>query len=214
MKRDFLEGLGLNSDQVDKVMTQFGKDIAESSANSKELSEKNEQLSANVTGLNKQISDYESQIKELKKSSANNKELQERLDTIQQEAKQQKANFTKQMAAQKKDFAIKSALSKTNAQNADVVAKLLDMDKISLDDNGQLLGFNDQVEALKKDNSFLFKADKPEGETVTGIVAGGNPKPTSKSETIDLSKASYSEVLKFKHDNPEQYKELIEKGDK
>ena len=59
---------------------------------------------------------------------------------------------------------------------------LLDKDKIKFDKDGKLTGLDEQIEAIKKEDSFLFKAAEPEkpnkGEDVKlGGDHGESPKP-------------------------------------
>ena len=45
---------------------------------------------------------------------------------------------------------------------------MLDVDKIKFDKDGNLTGLDDQMETLKKEDSFLFKQATPEPDNTQG----------------------------------------------
>src|SRR5699024_12596363 len=82
---------------------------------------------------------------------------------------------TRRSSDLKKDYEIAAALSKAGAKNDKAVKALLDTEKVNFDDDGKLIGLSEQLEAVKKDNDFLF-ADANES----------NPKPRSEEHTSEL----------------------------
>lgn len=63
MNREFLKGLGLEDDAIDKVMTEHGKSL-----NSvKEKADKVDGLESQIEDYKSQISDRDNQLEELKK---------------------------------------------------------------------------------------------------------------------------------------------------
>lgn len=68
MKREFLEGLGLEKDTIDKIM-------AEHSKSTESLKTANETLKTQKTDLMKQIEDRDKLLEDLKKSTGNVEEL-------------------------------------------------------------------------------------------------------------------------------------------
>lgn len=82
---------------------------------------------------------------------------------------------------QTKSSKIEIALLGAKAKNTKAVKALLDEEKISLDGDN-LLGINEQLEAIKKDNAFLFDDGKAQNPPAP---YGG--KPTSGNDD-DLSK--------------------------
>lgn len=60
-----------------------------------------------------------------------------------------------------KRIAVKSQL--TDAHDSDLVTNLIDMNLITIDNEGNVLtGLNDQLELIKKDKAFLFKGAEPQ----------------------------------------------------
>ncbi|MCT3466806.1 hypothetical protein EFR21_07090, partial [Lactobacillus delbrueckii subsp. bulgaricus] len=93
MERKFLTDLGLNPDQVNSIMAQYGKDM-----------QKYEGLEAERDALKKASSELSNKIEDLKANSANVEELTKQIEKL----KSDNENATKQLNAQKLDFAVTS----------------------------------------------------------------------------------------------------------
>lgn len=76
--------------------------------------------------------------------------------------KQQAEDAKKKLDAQKFEFAIDRALAGSGARSAKAVRGLLDQSKLTLADDGELIGLDKQLEALRKgeDTAFLFEPDQ------------------------------------------------------
>ena len=149
--------------------------------------------------LTEQLAERDKQLTSLKKSAGDNEGLKKEIEALQSANKQQKAEFEAQAKALKIDTAVKLAIA-DSAQDTDIVAGLIDKNKLILGDDGKITGLTEQVEALKKDKSFLFKAapNKPNYSP----NGGGNQPPTTnpfKKETFNLT-----EQGKMLRENPEQ----------
>ena len=97
----------------------------------------------------------------MKKSAKDNEELQSQIKQLQDENKTAKQNYQDQLAKQNKSFKIEGALRDAKAKNIKTVLPLIDTEKVSVNDDGSLNGLSEQLDAVKKDNSFLFEADHP-----------------------------------------------------
>lgn len=205
MERDFLKKLGLDDDATDKVMAQYGKDIQ----SYKQNADKIKQLEETNQGLNDQLAASQKQLTNLKKSAGDNEELQAKLDKAIEDGKNQAKEFKAKMASQSKNFAIKNALRDAGAKNVKAVEALMDLDKVSFDDNGNLIGASDQIDAIKKSDDYLFEPDKPaQVEHKVNVSPTSNPAHADKS-TIDLANSSYGEVLAFKQAHPDEYERIV-----
>lgn len=120
----------------------------------------------------------------------------------------QKAESAKALAAQRKNFAITNALRDNKARNVKSVEALLDMDKISLDDNGNLLGFDDQIKTVKSENSFLFDDVEQDQPKQVHVTSTGNP---AQSEGKDPSKMTLDEQTALYKENPNAWSKLFKK---
>lgn len=138
MKRETLKELGLNGDQINAVMTEYGNSIND---------------------LKTQLTTVEGERDQFK---------------AQAESSQTETNT--KLAEQHKELAIKYAMKDLKTRDSDLVLGLLNKDQISVVE-GELQGFNEQIEGLKTSKAFLFEQDTPNEERPTPhIVIGGNPK--------------------------------------
>ena len=145
----------------------------------------------------KQVNERDSQLKDLKKNVGNNEALKAQIDKLQQTNKEQKDASDKAMHDLRLNTAIKLAIG-DKAQDSEIVAGLIDKEKIILSEDGKITGLNEQLAALQKEKAFLFKAVEPPKYTPNG---GGSPQvknPFAK-ETFNLTEQG--RMLK---ENPEQ----------
>lgn len=154
MKRDLLKEHGFSEEQINLVMAENGKDV-------NSLKEQINNLTGERDGLQKQIDDRDKQLTTLKKSAKDNEELQSQIKQLQDENKTAKQNYQDQLAKQNKSFKIEGALRDAKAKNIKTVLPLIDTDKVSVNKDGSLTGLSEQIDAVKKDNSFLFDAEQP-----------------------------------------------------
>lgn len=145
----------------------------------------------------KQVNERDSQLKDLKKNVGNNEALKAQIDKLQQTNKEQKDASDKAMHDLRLNTAIKLAIG-DKAQDSEIVAGLIDKEKIILSEDGKITGLNEQLAALQKEKAFLFKAVEPPKYMPNG---GGLPQvknPFAK-ETFNLTEQG--RMLK---ENPEQ----------
>ena len=205
MNTETLQGIGLNDEQIRSVMAEYGKEI-------NPLKQAQANAEQERDSLKSQLEDVNGQLSEAQKNSKKGSELQDQLKDLQKQFDDSKAKAEEQLQATKKDYEIAAALSKAGAKNDKAVKALLDTEKVNFDDNGKLIGLSEQLEAVKKDNDFLF-ADANESNPKPTITSKGNPNPDGGNGTKALADYSYQELVALKTDNPAQYQTLVE-GDK
>ena len=205
MNTETLQGIGLNDEQIRSVMAEYGKEI-------NPLKQAQANAEQERDSLKSQLEDVNGQLSEAQKNSKKGSELQGQLKDLQKQFEDSKAKAEEQLQATKKDYEIAAALSKAGAKNDKAVKALLDTEKVNFDDNGKLIGLSEQLEAVKKDNDFLF-ADANESNPKPTITSKGNPNPDGGNGTKALADYSYQELVALKTDNPTQYQTLVE-GDK
>ena len=205
MNTETLQGIGLNDEQIRSVMAEYGKEI-------NPLKQAQASAEQERDSLKSQLEDVNGQLSEAQKNSKKWSELQDQLKDLQKQFDDSKAKAEEQLQATKKDYEIAAALSKAGAKNDKAVKALLDTEKVNFDDNGKLIGLSEQLEAVKKENDFLF-ADANESNPKPTITSKGNPNPDGGNGTKALADYSYQELVALKTDNPTQYQTLVE-GDK
>lgn len=151
MKREFLKGLELTDEVIEKIMAEYGKSAEQT---------KNELAAANtqIKSLQDAVKKFDGvDVEALKKTAADWEE-----------------KYNKDIAALKLSSAVDTALSSVGARNPKLLKGALDMSKVSLDGEN-LKGLTEQIEAIKKTDAYLFNEEST--PSVSGAVpAGGKPK--------------------------------------
>lgn len=163
MKREDLKELGLNDDQIASVMTAYGKEV-------NPLKEQVNSLTSERDSLKQQITDRDGQLDDLRKNAGKNEELEATIKQLQEDNKAATAKYQNDLAAKEKGFKIEGALRDAKAKNVKAVLSLIDTEKVSVQKDGTLDGLTDQIEAVKKSDSYLFDAENA-GQP---IKLGGN----------------------------------------
>lgn len=133
------------------------------------------------------VAERDTQLADLKTWAKDNEVLKAQIAELQAKNKQVTEDYEKQLKDQRFAFAIERAVAKADARNVKAVMALLDTSKISLDGEN-LLGFDEQIAALKKSDPYLFGVDL-KGRTPEGT--GKQPQIQEnpwKRETWNLTK--------------------------
>lgn len=166
MKREFLEGLGLEKEVIDKIMAENGKDIEKYKTEA-------ETQKTELEGLKTQLADANKQIEEFKGMDIDG--IKKAAEDYKTKFEQAEADSKAKIEAMQFEHALDSALSGVKAKNPKAVKALLDMEGLKLN-NGEVIGLKEQLEKIKADNDYLFESDKADptivkptpGATVTG----------------------------------------------
>lgn len=167
MNRDKLKELGLSDEQINNVMAMHGAKIEDNKA---EL-EKLEAIKAENETLKTQLADRDKDITSLKDEAKDNEALSTQLTELQ--SKYETAN--KELETTKFDGALSNALTGADVRNVKATRALLDLDKVSFDDKGQLSGLDEQIKALKESDAYLFKTEPGAPKTPYTPAGGDNP---------------------------------------
>lgn len=207
MERDFLEKQGLNADQIKAVMAQNGK---ETNALRDDYDRKIASLNDQIDGYKSQVTDRDKQIKSLSTAAKDNEELRAKFAEVEKANKEKDKEWSSKLASQKKEFAISSALSKAGALENKAVLPFIDTGKVSLDENGNLLGFQEQVDAAKQNYGFLFKKDEPAEpqKPATHVVVSGNGTSEVPQDPSKMTLQQQNELYK---EDPSRWSQLFRK---
>lgn len=193
MKKEDLIAMGLTEEQAKKVLESLdGNFVTKTRFN--EVNEENKALKQSVADRDKQLED-------LKKSGGDNAELKKQIEALQQQNSEQKKAHEAELSRLKLDNAIDSALAAAGAKNAKAVKALLDVSKVKLGDDGKLTGWEEQLAAVQKSDSYLF-AKQAKQPIFKGFQPGaaGDIKPGTE---VDTSKMTYSELAAYMAANPD-----------
>lgn len=150
--------------------------------------------------LEEDVKARDKQLEELKKSNEDNETLQGQIKKLQDSNKAEKERYESELKSLKIANAVKLAVN-GKVHDEDLVAGLIDKEKLVIDENGGIIGLEEQVKSLREKKAFLFKSEdtgsyKPQN--------GGKPSnnPFAK-ETFNLT-----EQGKLLRENPAQAKEM------
>lgn len=76
------------------------------------------------------------------------------------------------------------AVAKSGARSEKALMGMMDLDKLTLDDNGDVKGLDEQIEAIKKDSAFLFTPDPKPAKDVDLGGGHNDPAPAKDVESI------------------------------
>lgn len=151
--KELLKNAGVEN--VDDLESKISKELPKYFKPAKEFNEINEELRV-VKGEKKTLEDDKKKIEDeynnFKKGSISQTDYEAKKKEIEDNSK---AEIEKVRLESKIDLAINNA----KAKNVKSVKANLDLEKIKLDGD-KLLGFDDQIEALKKSDAYLFEIDK------------------------------------------------------
>src|SRR5690625_4823070 len=138
-----MKELGLTDEQIEEVMKAHGKSVNELKEQVNEL----ESLKAQNEDLNKQLTERDEQLEELKKVDAEG--LQAKIDELQQVNEQTKTEYEEKLQQQAFEHRLENTLKDSGVRNVKAVKALLDTETIKLDGE-TLLGLDDQLKGDRK----------------------------------------------------------------
>jgi len=147
MTRDFLKGLELSDEAINKIMAEYGKGI-------NELKAKNDTYTAQIEELKGELNKY-SDYEEYKSYKEKYDELSSKYNT--------------DLSKAKLDNVITEKLYKSKAKNPDLLRKSIDFNEIKVNENGEYVGIDEQISKLRESDSYLFVSEKetiPSASTV------------------------------------------------
>ncbi len=198
MKRDFLKGLGLEDEVIDKIMAENGKDIEAHKGN-------NDKLTSDLEAKTKEHGEALKLIEQLKSQNAGNENLQNSIRDYEATV----AKLTAENEQLKIDKAVEVALLENKAKASDIdylMFKLKqDHKEIKLDENGKVKGIDDLVNGLKTSYASNFESVSKKTYEPNKLPKGDDT-PSITKEQFD--KMGYNEKLKLYSENKELYTQL------
>lgn len=183
MKREFLEGLKLEKDTIDAIMAENGKDIEREKTKTEEEKTQKDLLDRQLKEATKTIKSYKDMDVDAIKTSA--AEWEEKA----------KAN-KKELEDYKNRVELEKKVSGYNVKDVDLIVKLLDQDSLKFKD-GEVIGLDEQIKALKEDKDFLFNEEKPEGEGDDGDSRFTAFVPNASQSNGTQAKTSEEEITEY-----------------
>lgn len=164
--REFLKGLDLDTETINTIMAEYGKNFTELKEERDKLKDENKSLKSEVEESKK------IDIEAIKK---------EQFDLGKEEG-------TKEVETFKKSIALKEALKSTKAKDIDLLSKMIDSEKINYEEKDgkyEITGLDDQITEIKKSHDYLFEVEKVQEPTQRVNVGDGHTTtPTNQPSTL------------------------------
>ena len=196
MKRKFLEDMGLEKEQIDKILDENSQDIGKAKGDY-------EAAQQEIVNLKKQVAERDGQLETLKNSTGDVEAMKKQIETLQADNKAKDEIHAAEIKQLKIDAAIESALTSAKAKNNTAVKALLkDLDKAEIGEDGTIKGLAEQLEALQKSDAYLFDAKEAKKTKVKGAEPGESGNDEG-DKGVDTSKMTYSELAAYMAENPD-----------
>ncbi len=191
--KELLKNAGVEN--VDDLESKISKELPKYFKPASVFNETNEKLknaNSEIETLKTTQANIQKEYDNYKKGSISQADYETKKQEIENNSK---AEIEKVRLESKIDLAINNA----KAKNVKSVKANLDLEKIKLDGD-KLLGFDDQIEALKKSDAYLFEIDKKVNKGLENN--GGNPRKEDGSiDDDDLDDLSDEEYFALQEKN-------------
>lgn len=121
--------------------------------------------------LDLDLADRDKQLKDLGDTEGLSKKLKDQIDTLQNDNKEAKKKHEAEMKEVRLNSAIKLAIQ-GKVHDEDLAVGLINKEELVINDEGKVVGLDDQLTGLKESKAFLFVEEKPAPE-----IKGAKPTP-------------------------------------
>lgn len=164
MKREFLEGLEVGSEAIEKIMMEHKKELQ---AEQSKVAAKD----AELTAANETIKGLQSTIKKFDGVD---------VEKLQQDAKDWESKYNTDIQAErekaelvKKEYTLKDALKEKGVSDPDyLIYKHGGVEKFAFDDKGAAIGLDDTIKPYRESIPSVF-SEKPETGSLVHVDLGG-----------------------------------------
>lgn len=196
MTKEQLQALNLTDEQINAIIEDYGKNYVSKA----QFNEKNDAYKQ----AKQEIENLTNDISTLSEANKANEALQSQIKELQDAATKREADYNESIKTLKIDTAITKALSKSGAMNETILTGLLDRTKIAIGEDNTITGIQEQINALKESDPYLFKQD-----SIKGVVPGdATPKTNDGITKEQFNKMSYLDRVQLQESNPDLYSEL------
>lgn len=164
MRREDLTAKGLTAEQVDYVMAEYGKEL--------------NPLKAERDSYKTQFETAQTSLKAMEGIDAAG--LQTKITELKDQLKGKDTEIAQIRSDYAFDSAINEAIRKASGRNEKAIRALLDLDTLKASKN-QEQDITAALDVLKKDNDYLFQAEKKTPRVVS-VTAGINQEAQTKRE--------------------------------
>lgn len=155
MLKEILKKHGIEDNSIQEIL----KSMEESKVyitKEQNIDERYSKLKNQKIELDKIVADRDKQLEELRKNNINNSDLLKQIEDLKQLNENSKNDYENKITKMEFDYALDNALVGAKCKNNTALKALLNMDNLQLKD-GIINGLNEQLEALKENESYLFE---------------------------------------------------------
>lgn len=174
---ELLKKQGYTDEQIQKIIGGMKENKIYTTKEEK-IEERYGKLKEQKEALDEQIKTANATIEDLKKNNTDNETLQTKVNEYETKV----TDYEKKISDMQFNYAVDGALKGANVKNTKAVKALLNMENVKIDGES-IIGLNDQLETLKKSDSYLFDT------TVSGNEPGDGKSDPSPQEATDLRSA-------------------------
>ena len=197
MKKEDLIAMGLTEEQANKVLEAYSEELKGYIPKARF-----DEVNNAKKDLEQQLKERDKQLKELQEKVKGNEELEKTIKELQETNKATKEQYEAKIRDMTINAAIQSKL--TDAKYPDLLISKFDKSKLSIAEDGTVLGIDEQLKTLKEQYKDLFKPDvKGKEPNNIGESSISTKNPWSK-EHFNLT-----EQGKLIRENPEKARQLI-----
>lgn len=174
---EILKAQGLSDEQIQKILGGMKENKIYTTTEEK-IEERYNKLKEQKSALDEQIKAANATIEDLKKNNTDNETLQTKVGEYETKV----SEYEKQIQDMQFNYAVDGALKGANVRNTKAIKALLNMENVKLDGEN-ILGLTEQLETLKKSDSYLFET------TVTGNEPTDGKSDPTPQDVTDLRSA-------------------------
>lgn len=188
--QEILKAQGLTDEQIEKIISGM-KQNKIYTAGEENLDTRYSKLKADHEGVNKQLTEANALIEQLKKGTTDNEALQGKITTYESTV----ADLQKQLEQERLDSAVKIALLSAGCKDVDYITfKLKEKGELSLDESGKIKGMDDKLAALKTQFPTQFESVKDNKIDVVELPKGDDNGGSEEPKTLaDALKQHYEQ---------------------
>lgn len=198
---EILKEQGITEEQAKAVMNSM-KEHKIYTTTLENAEERYNKLKTQKTELDNLLKERDNQLLELSKANKGNEELSKQIKELQTSNKNQIAEYEEKINKMQFDYALDNALTKAKCRNNKAVKALLNLDELKYE-NGEIVGLEGQIQALKGDSDYLFETHKATG---SGFNPAGNN--SNKITKEDFKKMNMLQRNELYRKDPQLYEEL------
>lgn len=170
MKKEDFTKLGLTEEQAEKAATASKEELDKKYVSLDRFNEVNGEKNK----LKDDVKTRDGQIETFKKDAGASEDLKKQISKLQDDNKTVTDTHQKEMTDVKLTNAIKLTIA-GQTYDDDLVAGMFDKSKLILQDDGKVLGLDDQYKNIKESKAFLIKEEDKNNQQKPGFHVGGTP---------------------------------------